>query len=57
MSLILEALRRADAERERERSTLHSATLLLVEGRLQREGAAVSVLVQGVTVLRHLSPA
>ncbi len=43
--------------REREQSTLHNATLLQVEGRLQREGAAVSVLVQGVRALRHLSPA
>lgn len=38
--------------RERERSALHNATLLQVEGRLQREGAAVSVLVQSVTALR-----
>jgi len=39
---------------ERERDTLHNATLLLAEGRLQlqREGVAVSVLVQRVKVLR-----
>ena len=36
----------------RERDTLHDATLLLVEGRLQREGAAVSVLAQEVKALR-----
>ena len=30
---------------ERERATLHKATLLMVEGRLQREGAAVSLVV------------
>ena len=35
-----------------ERDTLHNATLLLVEGRLQREGAAVSVLAQSVKALR-----
>jgi error-prone DNA polymerase len=38
--------------RAREREALHNARLLLVEGRLQREGAAVSVLVQGVKTLR-----
>ena len=37
---------------ERERNTLHNATLLLAEGRLQREGAAVSVLAQRVKALR-----
>lgn len=38
--------------RERARETLHAAPLLLAEGRLQREAAAVSLLVQGVTALR-----
>jgi hypothetical protein len=33
---------------------LHGATPLTVEGRLQREGAAISVLVQGVTRQRTL---
>ena len=33
---------------ERERAALHRATLLMVEGRLQREGAAISVLVQAI---------
>jgi error-prone DNA polymerase len=37
---------------EQQRDTLHSATLLLVAGRLQREGAAVSVLAQWVAALR-----
>ncbi len=37
---------------ERERGTLHGATLLMAEGRVQREGAAVSLLVQGVSALR-----
>ena len=37
---------------ERERNTLHNATLLLAEGRLQRDGAAISVLAQGVKALR-----
>lgn len=41
--------------RERAREALHNATLLQVEGRLQREGAAVSVLAQRVTALRTLS--
>ncbi len=42
---------------ERERTWLHSATLLQAEGRLQRDGPAVSVLAQGVTALRtHISP-
>jgi error-prone DNA polymerase len=36
---------------ERERSVLHEATLLLGEGRVQREGAAISLLVQRVTAL------
>lgn len=36
---------------ERERTALHKATLLMVEGRLQREGAAVSVLTQRVKAL------
>ncbi len=35
-----------------QRATLHTATLLLVEGRLQREGAAISVLAQRVAALR-----
>ena len=38
--------------RARAGEVLHAARLLLVEGRLQREGAAVSVLAQGVTPLR-----
>ncbi len=44
---------------ERERDTLRHATLLLVEGRLQRDGAALSVLVQGATTLHtvQLGPA
>ena len=33
---------------EQQRAALHNARLLLVTGRLQREGAAVSVLAQGV---------
>ena len=33
---------------ERERAALHRATLLMAEGRLQREGAALSVLVQAI---------
>ncbi len=33
---------------ERERTTLHGATLLMAEGRMQREGAALSVLAQKV---------
>ncbi|MBM3123313.1 MAG: error-prone DNA polymerase, partial [Chloroflexi bacterium] len=37
---------------ERERNTLHNATLLLAEGRLQRDGAAISVLAQRVKALR-----
>ena len=41
---------------ERERDALHNATLLLVEGRLQREGAAISVLVQRVKALRAYDP-
>jgi error-prone DNA polymerase len=38
--------------RGQERETLHAARLLLIEGCLQREGAAVSVLAQKVTALR-----
>jgi error-prone DNA polymerase len=38
---------------ERERPVLHKATLLLGEGRVQREGAAISLLVQRVTTLRQ----
>ncbi len=37
---------------ERGRDTLHNATLLLVADRLQREGAAISVLAQKVAALR-----
>jgi error-prone DNA polymerase len=32
----------------RARTTLHGATILMVEGRMQREGAAISVLVQAL---------
>jgi error-prone DNA polymerase len=37
---------------ERERKLLRGAEMLLAEGRLQREGAAVSVLVQRASALR-----
>ncbi len=37
---------------QQQRATLHNAVLLLVAGRLQREGAAISVLAQQVAALR-----
>jgi len=42
--------------RARAGATLHAAPLLLAEGRLQREGAAVNVLAQTVTALRGRQP-
>ncbi len=41
---------------ERKREKLYNATLLQVEGRLQREGAAISVLAQEVAALRAAGP-
>jgi error-prone DNA polymerase len=42
---------------ERERPVLHQATMLLGEGRVQREGAAISLLVQRVTGVSHVAEA